>query len=227
MDLNFKARTIASTLADYFPIDFNVSETDRPSYHNCGAGVDEVFHFDSIKRLYLPGSDVFDIRVTVLNDATLIAFRVSHYICDAQSIYTIAEAYCNLIAGKPIPDLVLPTICQIPPELSPDMRTQPTTFSTGSALVLSTNDMHTVGAVIFIRWVILCLIQAVWETFGLPNSPKEGYIFVPDDIVNRWRDDCQHGLDNTSDQSSVRLSKLDVLVAWHFQVYILLFYPQI
>lgn len=227
--LNFKAKTTLSNLSDYFPLDFNVSESeeDCPSYRNCTASIDALFHFGYGTLLSLPESDVLGIRITVLNDATLIGFRTSHYMCDAEGIYNIAQAYTDLISGKQIPDLVAPVISPLLSDITPDTTTtQSTGISTGHALILRPNYSHNTGILVFIQFAILIILQMIWDKLGLPNSSEQKYIYLSDKLIAQWKDQCQHDLDVASKavqkvenhDSIVKISKLDVLVAWHIQV---------
>jgi hypothetical protein len=66
--------------------------------------IDEKFIFDVCSN-----SDTnFRLRVTILSDATLLCFGITHHICDGTDCYEVVQAFCNLPSNKSIPRFALP-----------------------------------------------------------------------------------------------------------------------
>ena len=109
--VDFQARRFSSSLSDKFPLDFEITDLDKPSYKSFknGSDGDDIFHFNSRKTLNMSPENVFALRVTNPTDATLLGFRLPHHLCDGQSIFNVVKAYCDLVCNNPIPKLVLST----------------------------------------------------------------------------------------------------------------------
>lgn len=116
--MDFKSRTINKLLQNYFPVDFHVKESETPIYRVQPQEnlADECFHFDSLRPLNLLPKNLLAVRVTSLNDATILGFRVPHHLCDGESVYQVIKAYRDTVAGEQIKTLITPpdTALQLP-----------------------------------------------------------------------------------------------------------------
>jgi hypothetical protein len=112
-------------------------------------------------------------------------------------------------------------------------------FSTGDALILTPPNSYRIDILAFIWWAICCIIHRFCEILCTPNRCHEKYIYVSENTVSRWKRDCQEELDGKYNATSaaiidtengsqtgldvrnigpIRLSSLDVLVAWNLKV---------
>lgn len=184
-----------------------------------------------MKSSSLPTTNVLAIRVTVLRDATLLGFRTPHYLCDAKSIYNIVKGYSDLISGRDILDLVLPSDTE---ELPPDNEKvvndlKPAGISTGDALLFTPPTAYNLSFRSSIRWAVACLVQVISGKLRTPNCCREKYIYVSEKLISQWKSDCQREVDNHGMTETVledykvpiKLSNLDVLVGWHMKVRLL------
>lgn len=68
------------------------------------SAVDEKFIFDVPPNL----ASNFRLRVTLLRNATLLCFGITHHICDGNDCWEVVKAFCDLLSNKPIPLFALP-----------------------------------------------------------------------------------------------------------------------
>ena len=68
------------------------------------SAVDEKFIFDVPPN----PANSFRLRVTLLQDATLLCFGIAHHICDGNDCWEVVKVFCVLLPNKPIPLFALP-----------------------------------------------------------------------------------------------------------------------
>lgn len=177
---------------------------------------DILFHFDNYQP-YNPGTDgLFSIRATELSNATLLGFRSSHYLVNAAALYEIIDAYCKILAGQAISDLIWPPDTRPGQPLSELVRVAD---DKEQKLHLSTN--HFVSCEHFYRvgfWASLPLVFTMSLTTLLPwlfqhYTIEERFIYLPSSMIEKWRADAHFDLG-----PSPRISKLDVVTAWFLKV---------
>ncbi|GKZ37271.1 hypothetical protein AbraIFM66950_008728 [Aspergillus brasiliensis] len=132
-------------------------------------------------------ANVFLIRVTLLQDATLLCFGISHHLTDGTAAYDVIHAYCDLLAGRPIPSLLLP----------PDARGQ----RMSDRVILNDHQERSLPSITYAEhlvnftvgfWRILLLIAPVaWSLLlrkiCLEETLEERFIYLPHDWVGTMR----------------------------------------
>jgi hypothetical protein len=164
-------------------------------------------------------------QVSVLEDATLLGFRVPHHFCDGESVYAIVKAYCATIAGEKVASLVMPPDVDRP--LSSVLKedtgiTLPTGMGTEGVPYLYPNENLCLGFGPWIRYVGYAVSRMVGSKLGIFPKSREQFIHLPGKLVAHWRDECQKELEQlmASDdgQEVPNPSKLDAITAWFLQV---------
>ena len=210
----------------YLPVNIHVDDSDVPIYKNQlqGTAAEKVFHFNALRPLNLLPKSLLTIRVTLLQDATLLGFRMPHHFCDGESTYHVVKAYRDLIAGEKIPTLIPPPDVDHP--LSEILKndtniTLPAGVGLEDVSYLDPNENLLLGFPAWIRYVGYAVGKMVGAKLGRSAKSEEKFIHLPGKLVERWRKECQTELEQTMDSKRVDvpiLSNLDVITAWFLQV---------
>ncbi|GLA40476.1 hypothetical protein AnigIFM63309_008310 [Aspergillus niger] len=179
--VDFESRTLPKSATSWKRGILHSRECNQPTISGSldPEELDDAFIFD------VPGApaNVFLIRATLFRDATLLCFGISHHLADGTAAYDVIGAYCDLLAGRPIPSLLLP-----PDACGQRMSDQVLLNDKhGSSLRSITYAEHlanfTAGfwpiLLLMIR-VILCLLL---RKLCLQETLEERYIYLPDDWV--------------------------------------------
>ncbi|KAE9368994.1 hypothetical protein N431DRAFT_547800 [Stipitochalara longipes BDJ] len=214
--VDFKSRTVNKLLHDYFPVDFNINESGVPIYKTQPQGnlADVCFHFDSLRPLNILPKNLLTIRVTSLNDATLLGFRVPHHMCDGESVYHVIKAYCDIIAGEKIKSLINPPDVDLPLSkvLEKDSKFPlPARLGNEDTQYLQPSEKLLTGFLPWAHYVGYAVANMTGAKLGLQQKSDEKLIFLPRTLVETWRSECQ------KDLKVPVLSKLDVITAWFLQ----------
>lgn len=179
-----------------------------------------LFHFNSIHPFGLLPPNILAIRVTVLNDATCLGFRVPHFMSDSQTLHDIVAAYTDLLAGTSIQKLVLPPDATVPAstfieDIAVDL---PKGLSLEDIAFLHTKDVVGVGLLDFVHFVSVWLCRRImWKLFKGTRS-VEKFIHLPKALVSKWRAETQKELDGQDSEIELKLTELDVITSWLLQV---------
>ncbi|GKZ18407.1 hypothetical protein AbraIFM66951_000965 [Aspergillus brasiliensis] len=132
-------------------------------------------------------ANVFLIRVTLLQDATLLCFGISHHLADGTAAYDVIRAYCDLLAGRPIPSLLLP----------PDARGQRMSDRVilndqqEPSLPSITYAEHLANFTVGFWWILLLIVRVVWSLLlrklCVEETLEERFIYLPHDWVGTMR----------------------------------------
>ncbi|KAF8990928.1 hypothetical protein BDQ17DRAFT_1433417 [Cyathus striatus] len=219
--VNFGSRSLPQKLENLQALThFSQTSFSHPTYHDMHATEsDRLFHYDTINSL-LPPDTLFALRVTTLEDATLLGFRFSHHLFDGQACYDTIKAYCNLVSGNAIPELIPPldiSTClselvhgedSLPPNVRKDH----------PHLHPSVN--FSLGFVAVAKYVGTSLFAKLMAKVGLAEGDDERMVHVPGGFVEELRNQCQDELNEAArrgeleEGAGLELSRNDVLTAW-------------
>ncbi|RAL00063.1 uncharacterized protein BO80DRAFT_357626 [Aspergillus ibericus CBS 121593] len=132
-------------------------------------------------------TNVFLVRATMLRDATMLCFGLSHHLADGTASYDVIRAYCDLLAGRPIAALLLPPDSQgkrLSDRVTPAKTSDPSVRRIGYAEHLAN---FTIGL-----WpVLLLLVSVAWNLLlrrlGLQEDLEERYVYLPAEWVGAVR----------------------------------------
>ncbi|PMD31654.1 hypothetical protein L207DRAFT_190766 [Hyaloscypha variabilis F] len=219
--VDFESRTINKTLQTYFPVDFHVEKSNIPTYkaQPQGNGADKCFHFDSFRPLNLLPKNLLTVRVTCLNDATLLGFRVPHHFCDGESVYHVIKAFRDIVAGQKIKTLInCPDVDQpLSLLLGKETKFPIHEFELDDAPYLHPRGKLLAGIGPWVHYVGYAISRMIGAKIGITQKSEEKLIHLPGALVEHWRTECQKELEQTIDQTIMRiptLSKLDIITAW-------------
>ncbi|KAN0092492.1 hypothetical protein V8E51_018339 [Hyaloscypha variabilis] len=218
--VDFESRTINKTLQNYFPVDFHVEKSNIPTYkaQPQGNGADKCFHFDSLRPLNLLPKNLLTVRVTCLNDATLLGFRVPHHFCDGESVYHVIKAFRDIVAGQKIKTLInCPDVDQpLSLLLGKETKFPIHEFELDDAPYLHPREKLLAGIGPWVHYVGYAISRMIGAKIGITQKSEEKLIHLPGALVEHWRTECQKELEQTIDQTTMRiptLSKLDIITA--------------
>ncbi|RAH56648.1 hypothetical protein BO85DRAFT_422463 [Aspergillus piperis CBS 112811] len=128
-------------------------------------------------------ANVFLVRVTFLQNATLLCFGISHHLADGTAAYDVIRAYCDLLAGQPITSPLLP-----PDASGHRMSDRVILNDPQELLVRSITYAEHLANFTFGFWPTLLLIaRVVWclllRKLRLQETLEERYIYLPNDWV--------------------------------------------
>lgn len=174
---------------------------------------DSLFHFDApSKRASEP---IFALRITSLQDVTLLGFRCLHYIVDSQGMFDIVKAYSALISGNPIPTLVFPW----DERHDPMSKLVPVAETPSQDPVLGL-DGYQVGMIPTLLTASYMLWKWIKGGLGITETPEVRYIYIPQEWVSDIR---KHAIKELAENDETRtivadLTKQDILTAWFLKV---------
>ncbi|GLB07128.1 hypothetical protein AtubIFM57258_002450 [Aspergillus tubingensis] len=128
-------------------------------------------------------ANTFLIRVTLLQDATLLCFGISHHLADGTAAYDVIRAYCNLLVGRPTTSPLLP-----PDACGHRMSDRVILNDAQERLVRSiTYAEHLSNFTIGFWPILLLIVRVVWclllRKLCLQETLEERYIYLPDNWV--------------------------------------------
>ncbi|BCS04177.1 uncharacterized protein AKAW2_71055S [Aspergillus luchuensis] len=128
-------------------------------------------------------ANVFLVRVTFLQNATLLCFGISHHLADGTAAYDVIRAYCDLLAGQPITSPLLP-----PDACGHRMSDRVIFNDPQESLVRSiTYAEHLANFTIGFWPTLLLIARVVWclllRKLRLQETLEERYIYLPNDWV--------------------------------------------
>ena len=215
---------MTSELSKYFPINFTKEgiRSLNPSVPWISAETgttDDVIHFDSLSFSNLPPKTNFALRVTILNDATLLGFRIPHYLADGQSMFDVVKAYCDLVADRDILRLVPPPDIQMPLSQLTKSDLDPPLINVvpEGVNICTADEVHTIGLWNRITRASGILLRHLTNGLFASRDFSERYIYLPKQLVLCWQSECQRQLE-AAGLVEVKLSKLDVIAAWYLKV---------
>jgi hypothetical protein len=189
--------------------------------------VDQKFIFDV-------SNTIFKVRVTVLQDATLLCFGITHYLCDGSSCFEVVKAFCNILSNKPIPSLVLSPDAEGFCDLASDLPLASSVLFKAKGTLLSSkviSDSTGEESAIYYETQqqnfdtgILKLGRLVWRVvsskvaaqFGLIDKLTTKFVHLPGTWVNELKARSQEELAVQS--LEITLTRNDIIAAWILKV---------
>ncbi|KAF3928127.1 hypothetical protein AA313_de0204189 [Arthrobotrys entomopaga] len=221
--VDFKHRTLDSKLKDVTPVAFDISKEEREGIkplmrtYRSGSGVLTVHDlcFDAVTTLNATVGGLFAIRVTLLQDATILTFKFAHFLVDGQGCYDIIEQYNNLLHGRAMPKAVPPP--GIDKKLS-SLITGKDTLPVASPAKGGWEYMRNWMGVGTMGWIQL-IFQSIFNDYspmlGWGAHGVEKHVYLPPKFIEDLQESCQAEIDGIEvSREDLRLSKMDVLSAW-------------
>ncbi|KAF9002295.1 hypothetical protein BDQ17DRAFT_1243465 [Cyathus striatus] len=216
--VDFSARYIHRKLSNTQEvIQYTETSSSHPTFHHINDNSDLVFHFDTKNSSHRKA--LFVLRVTILTDATLLGFKFVHHLCDGESYYDVAKAYCNLLSGRPIPQLIPPP--DITSLLSKSIEGEDNLpFNIRSNQYIHPKMDYTIGYLAHLKLLGLSILKVAVAKLMFGEKDEHKMIHLPVDFVAQLRKSCQDDLEEAgirgelSEGEGVELTKNDVITAW-------------
>ncbi|KAK6358805.1 hypothetical protein TWF730_008124 [Orbilia blumenaviensis] len=222
--VDFKYRTVEPKLKDVSPLDFKLTPAEfsgdkpliRPYRTGDGIlGMADLF-FDTLSASNLAVGSLFAIRVTLLQDATILAFKFSHFFVDGEGCYDIIHHYNELLLGGELPKGVPP------PGIEKKLSEMITGEDTGQVAAPEHGGWEyirnwcQVGLAGFVRVIAQGIYQEYAVKLGLTEPGVEKHIYLPPKFIQGLQNSCQKEIDQLAKETgeNFKLSKLDVVNAW-------------
>ncbi|KAK6519213.1 hypothetical protein TWF281_003049 [Arthrobotrys megalospora] len=225
--IDFKHRTMEAKLRDVSPLDFELTATERGGnkpvirpYRTDGKAlaITDLF-FDALSTLNLVIGSLFAIRVTLLQDATIIAFKFPHFFVDGEGCYDIIHTYTDLLWGREIPRAVPPPGIhkKLSEMISGEDTVQVDPPEKGGWEYV--RNWCQVGLTGFATVIARAIYQDYAAKVGLTEPGIEKHIYLPQKFIQELQVSCQKEVDGLSKETgeNIRLSKMDVVNAWWVQ----------
>ncbi|KAL2807892.1 hypothetical protein BJX63DRAFT_425016 [Aspergillus granulosus] len=206
--VDFRERTIKKDLSWFLPFSWHPGAAPRVI-------CDDLVHIDG-KFLFaapLISTSTSKLRVTTLNDATLLCFSFSHGLCDGQSAYDIIRYFCDLLSDKPIPKFTFPpdaTGKRIS-DLIQEVTTEPLSAQLERDIFVS-NPLAAVK--FFARYLPFILA----ETLRLSPKLTHRTIYLPGTWVDSVRARAQKELEVRGEYLGLQLTKNDLIAALYLKL---------
>ncbi|KAJ5382565.1 hypothetical protein N7517_000476 [Penicillium concentricum] len=210
--VDYTSRTIDQALTVYLPI-HDKQHSNEPTIMKISElpEVEEKFIYDVSPS----STNSFRLRVTLLQDATLLCFGIAHHICDGNDCWEVIRASCDLLSNKPIP------LFALPPDVG-DVRMSDLMKAKNERTETESNfhhQMHTqnwdsgIFKLAIIVWRVLLTVLAV--KFGFREDFKTKFIYIPGAWVDELRIKSQEELKDGSRE--IQLTRNDVIAAWYLK----------
>ncbi|KAF3941541.1 hypothetical protein ABW19_dt0203933 [Dactylella cylindrospora] len=221
--VDFKHRTINSKLKDVVPMDHELSTEEvegteplvRP--YRTGEGILSVpeLAFDTVSTLNLKVGTLFALRATILEDATILAFKFSHFFLDGEGYYQVIRQYNNLLRGKQMPKGVPPPCIETPMSRLISGVDTIATSDLDSGGREFTKNCWQIGLGTFVRAIGRYMWDEIAPMFGLGTRGVEKHVYLPQKMISELQIACQNEVDQlSSGEDRVLISKNDVVSAW-------------
>lgn len=125
-------------------------------------------------------TNIFALRVTFLENKTLLGFSMAHSVADAQSVFHVVSSYCELLKGNTTPRIHLPPDAQgvLLSDLVEDSADQDDVKSAKHASRSDHEGVWRIGAFAIIRGFFRMFKVAVSTTLGVSAS-NERLVVIP------------------------------------------------
>ncbi|CAG7947772.1 unnamed protein product [Penicillium nalgiovense] len=210
--VDYASRAIDQPLATHLPIHHEQHSKD-PSIMESPelSAVDEKFIFN------VSPSPVnsFRLRVTLLQNATLLCFGISHHICDGNDCWEVVKAFCDLLSNRPIPSFALPPDTR-GVRMSDLVKVKNECSEAESNFHYQTHAQHYDNRIFNLAmtaWRVLLTILAV--KFGFLAELAAKFIYIPGAWVDELRVKSQAELKDCYPE--IQLTRNDVIAAWYLK----------
>ncbi|KAL2809043.1 hypothetical protein BJX63DRAFT_372525 [Aspergillus granulosus] len=206
--VDFEERTIKKDLAWFLPFSWHPGATPRIIFDDLDS-VDEKFLFAAPSN----STSTSKLRVTNLNDATLLCFSFSHSLCDGQSVYDIIRYFCDLLSDKPIPTFALP-----PDSTGKRMSNLIRKAMTEPLPAQPEQDIFVTNPLTALKFQIKYLILRVAESLRLSPKLTHRLVYLPGIWVDDIRSRAQKELDDSGEHLGMQLTRNDLIAALYLKI---------
>lgn len=157
----------------------------------------------------------FRLRVTLLQNATLLCFGISHHICDGNDCWEVVKAFCDLLSNRPIPSFALPPDTR-GVRMSDLVKVKNECSEAESNFHYQTHAQHYDNRIFNLAmtaWRVLLTILAV--KFGFLAELAAKFIYIPGAWVDELRVKSQAELKDCYPE--IQLTRNDVIAAWYLK----------
>lgn len=166
----------------------------------------------------LKSGSILSLRVTVLRDAILLCFGISHHISDGANCFQVVQSFCDLLSNNPIPSFVLPS------------------NSTGTPIsyivifndnIEQENDTHghyanheenyNSGIMKLGSFACRVTLAMLSEKAGMLDKPTTKFVMVPGEWADRIRAKAQDEIRSDpkyNQDCTTQLTRNDIIAAW-------------
>ncbi|KAL5339153.1 hypothetical protein BJX70DRAFT_397932 [Aspergillus crustosus] len=214
---DFKSRTVNKDLASFLPSWRNHSEGSTPEIL-----IDDPASLDSEFLFQISSSSkaISKLRVTVLDDATLLGFSFYHSHADGQSSYDIIRYFCDLLSDNPLPTFVLPPdasggrISDLVRDEPAPASTQPQPQPRPHPKIFVTKPLTALK--FHAKYMLLRLSDAL----GLSKNLTQKTIYIPETWVDEVRARAQEELELEAgdEKSGIHLTRNDIIAAFYLKL---------
>ncbi|KAL2835580.1 hypothetical protein BJY01DRAFT_252540 [Aspergillus pseudoustus] len=206
--VDFAERTVRKDLAWFLPFSWRPGSSPRIIFDDM-ASIDEKFLFAASGS----SSSTSKLRVTILNDATLLCFSFSHALCDGQSAFDIISCYCDLLSEKPIPKFVLPP--DATGKRISDLVRKATTEPLPSQ---PEQDIFVTNPLTVLKFQAKYLLLRLGELLGLSPVLTHRTVHLPGTWVDDVRSRAQKELEASGEHLGMHLTRNDIIVALYLKL---------
>ncbi|KAL2785098.1 hypothetical protein BJX66DRAFT_68174 [Aspergillus keveii] len=213
--IDFESRKVAEDLATFLPFSWSGSTSSPEVLLENSSGVDRRFKFSVAST----SMTISKLRVTILNDATLLWFSVCHGLCDGKGLYDIIRYFCDLLSDKPIPKFILP------PDATggrmSDLVRDNQEKKAAETLVQETSNpdtfvsSHLTALKLQLKFTLEMLLSSV----GLAQKLTDRLVYLPGSWVDEVRARAQKELQcSSSEFQGVQLTRNDIIAALYLRL---------
>ncbi|KAL3465680.1 hypothetical protein BJX64DRAFT_285286 [Aspergillus heterothallicus] len=206
--IDFAERTVRKDLAWFLPFSWRPGSAPRIIFEDLRS-VDEKFLFDAPSS----STSTSKLRVTILNDATLLCFSFSHSLCDGQSAFDIIRAYCDLLSNKPIPKFVLP-----PDATGKRMSDLVRKATTEPLPIQPEQDIFVTKHSTVLKFQVKYLLLRLGEMVGLSPKLTHRTVHLPGTWIDNIRSRAQKELEVSGEHLGMHLTRNDIIVALYLKM---------
>ncbi|KAJ0419562.1 hypothetical protein BJY00DRAFT_285898 [Aspergillus carlsbadensis] len=205
---DFEARTLKRDLAATLPFSWRAGAAPRIILDDPSA-LDKTFLFNA------PSSSpsTSKLRVTLLNDATLLCFSFPHALVDGQSAYDVIGYFCALLSDKPVPRFVLP-----PDALGTRISGLVRKVSTEPLPAQPEQDIFVTRQLTVLKFQAKYLLLRLSEILGFSPMLTHRTIHLPGSWVDDVRSRAQKELESSGEHLGMHLTRNDIITAVYLKL---------
>ncbi|EKV05791.1 Chloramphenicol acetyltransferase-like domain [Penicillium digitatum] len=210
--VDFASREIDQSLTTYLPI-HHEQDSNEPTVIGSPeiSVVDETFIFDVSPGL----ANSFRLRVTLLEDATLLCFGIAHHICDGHDCWEVVKAFCDLLSNQPIP------VFALPPDagnvrMSDLMKANDECTDPEPNFHYQRHAQNYISGIFNLAMTVSGVLRTILAMkFGFLEDLTTKFLYVPGAWVDELRTKSQGELKDCAPE--IQLTRNDVIAAWYLK----------
>ncbi|KAL2785409.1 hypothetical protein BJX66DRAFT_314921 [Aspergillus keveii] len=207
-NVDFEERTLKQDLAAVLPFSWRAGSAPRIIFDD-PAGLDEKYLFNVSSS----STSVMKLRVTTLNDATLLCFSFTHALCDGQSAYNVISYFSDLLSDKPVPKFVLP-----PDATGTRISDLVRKVSTEPLPTQPEQDIFVTNRLTVLKFQAKYLLLRLSELLGLSPLLTHRTVHLPGTWVDDVRSRAQKELESSGEYLGMHLTRNDIITALYLKL---------